>query len=39
MPATDHKAVRSIPVTPAEPAQPEKKKHKGFFGRIRDIFK
>lgn len=30
---------RSIPVTPAAPAQPDKKEHKGFFGRLRDIFK
>ena len=36
--AADRRMPRSIPVAPAPPPQPEKK-HKGFFGRIKDIFK
>ena len=36
----ERKPARSIPVTPAPPPQPEKKdQRKGFFGRIRDMFK
>jgi penicillin-binding protein 1B len=41
-PAPERKAVRSIPIAPATPApapQPEKPPHKGFFGRLKDIFK
>jgi penicillin-binding protein 1B len=34
----EHRVVRSIPVEPAPPSQPEKKR-KGFFGRLREIFK
>jgi len=30
---------RSIPVTPQAPQQPEPEPKKGFFGRLRDIFK
>lgn len=30
---------RSIPVTPAPPQQAQPEKKKGFFGRLRDIFK
>lgn len=43
-PASQPKVARSIPVTPApaaspaDPQQPEKKK-RGFFGRIKDIFR
>jgi penicillin-binding protein 1B len=35
------KTARSIPVAPAPPPEPqqEKKPHKGFFGRLRDVFK
>jgi hypothetical protein len=32
-------APRSIPVTPAPAQQPEPEKKKGFFGRLKDIFK
>ncbi len=35
----DRRIPRSIPVIPAPPPQPEKKEHRGFFGRIKDIFK
>jgi penicillin-binding protein 1B len=38
-PVADRRLVRSIPVTPAPPPQPEKKERKGFFGRLRDVFK
>ncbi len=38
-PASDRKAVRSIQITPAPPPEPEKKERKGFFGRLKDIFK
>jgi penicillin-binding protein 1B len=31
--------VRSIPVTPVPPPQPEKRDRRGFFGRLREIFK
>jgi penicillin-binding protein 1B len=30
---------RSIPITPAPAAQPEPQQKKGFFGRLKDIFK
>lgn len=36
---TEHRGVRSIPVTPSTPPQPDKPPRKGFFGRIRDLFK
>ncbi len=35
----DHKTTRSIPVAPAPPQQQEKKEKKGFFGRLKEIFK
>jgi hypothetical protein len=32
--------VRSIPITPAQAPEPEpRKKSKGFFGRLKDIFR
>ncbi len=38
-PAPERKAARSIPVAPAPAPQPEKPPHRGFFGRLKDIFK
>jgi len=38
-PAQAAPAPRSIPITPAPPAQPEPDKKKGFFGRLKEIFK
>jgi penicillin-binding protein 1B len=35
----EHRTVRSIPVTPVPPPQPEKRDRRGFFGRLREIFK
>jgi penicillin-binding protein 1B len=35
----DHKMPRSIPIAPPPPSEPQKKEHKGFFGRLKDIFK
>jgi penicillin-binding protein 1B len=35
----EHRTVRSIPVTPAPPPQPEKRDRRGIFGRLREIFK
>ena len=32
-------APRSIPVTPPQAQQPEAPKKKGFFGRLKDVFK
>ena len=36
---TPRRAVRSIPITPSQPQSEEQKPKKGFFGRLRDIFK
>ncbi|MGH9558605.1 MAG: hypothetical protein ACRD30_05145, partial [Bryobacteraceae bacterium] len=33
------RAPRSIPIAPAPAQQPPPKPHKGFFGRLKDIFK
>ena len=33
------KTPRSIPVSPAAPAPQQPEKHKGFFGRLKDLFK
>jgi len=35
----DHRTLRSIPVTPVPPPQAEKRERRGFFGRLREIFK
>jgi hypothetical protein len=37
--SVDPKQVRSIPVTPQAPPSPGQPPKKGFFGRIRDLFK
>jgi len=37
--AAEDRPVRSIPVTPAAAAQSEKKEHKSFFERLKDVFK
>ena len=37
--SADRRAVRSIPIAPGPPPEPPRKQSKGFFGRLKDIFR